>query len=86
MAQPTDEPATEKAKDLHYEKVEIEGITEAEVVYTDAEERALVRKLDFWILPVLMITYGLQLYVNPMSSPVTTLVSNSRAAAGTRHF
>jgi hypothetical protein len=66
MAQAIDEPATEKAKNLHYEKVEVEGITEAEVVYTDAEEKALVRKLDFWILPILMITYGLQLYVTPL--------------------
>ncbi len=49
-----EEPVTEKARDVHYETVDIEGITATEVVYTDAEEKALVRKLDFWILPILM--------------------------------
>ncbi|CAN6627539.1 allantoate permease [Trichomonascus vanleenenianus] len=31
----------------------------AEVTYTDQEERSLVRKLDFVIIPMMMVTYGL---------------------------
>jgi hypothetical protein len=56
---PGEEPAVEKAAGLHYETVDVPGV-ESEVIFTDKEEKSLVRRLDFWILPVLMISYGLQ--------------------------
>jgi hypothetical protein len=55
----TDEPVVEKPEGLHYESLEVPGAA-AEVVYTDTEMKQLVRRLDLWILPVLMISYGLQ--------------------------
>ncbi len=57
-----DNSNAEKAADgLHYETLEVPGVpTLTEVVYTDVEEKRLVRRLDFWILPILMISYGLQ--------------------------
>jgi hypothetical protein len=58
----SEEPNIEKATDgLHYETVDVPGVTTlTDVVYTDLEVKRLVRRLDFWILPILMISYGLQ--------------------------
>jgi hypothetical protein len=55
----TDEPVVEKPDGLHYETLEVPGAA-SEVEYTDPEMKQLVRRLDLWILPVLMISYGLQ--------------------------
>jgi hypothetical protein len=55
----TDEPVVEKPDGLHYEALEVPGAA-SEVVYTDTEMKQLVHRLDLWILPVLMISYGLQ--------------------------
>ena len=49
-----------RLKDVHYEMVDVEGVERGEVVYMDAEEKSVRRKLDFWIMPILMISYGLQ--------------------------
>ncbi|RFU27781.1 hypothetical protein B7463_g8564, partial [Scytalidium lignicola] len=43
----------EKSEDLYYDASE-------EIFYTNAEEKCLVRRLDIWLLPILMISYGLQ--------------------------
>ncbi|KAH8819381.1 major facilitator superfamily domain-containing protein [Xylogone sp. PMI_703] len=51
---------TEKSDGLQYESLRFPGIPAEDIVYTKAEERRLVRYLDFWILPVLMVSYGLQ--------------------------
>jgi hypothetical protein len=55
----TNEPVVEKPDGLHYDTLEVPGAA-SEVVYTDPEMKQLVRWLDLWILPVLMISYGLQ--------------------------
>ena len=53
------EPIVEKPNGLHHETLEVPG-AQSEVVYTDQDVKSLVRRLDLWILPILMITYGLQ--------------------------
>lgn len=50
----------EKPSGLHYTSLAVPGIASTDVVYTDSEERKLVRRLDLWLLPILMISYGLQ--------------------------
>ena len=55
-----EEPSVEKAEALHCETINVPGATPEEVVYTEEEANAIRRKLDFWIMPVLMISYGLQ--------------------------
>jgi hypothetical protein len=56
----TVEPATEKTEALHCEEIKVPGKESAEVVYTDDDFHRVGRKLDFWLMPVLMISYGLQ--------------------------
>jgi len=45
---------------IHVETINIASNPTREVVYTDREARRVLRKLDFWIMPVLMFSYGLQ--------------------------
>jgi hypothetical protein len=54
------EPETEKAQDLHCETVNTANGGPDEVVYTEDDANRVRRKLDFWIMPILMISYGLQ--------------------------
>lgn len=48
------------AEDIHVESVNIPGGPANDVAFTDRDAKRVRRKLDFWILPILMITYGLQ--------------------------
>ena len=45
---------------LHSETLEGVEVAAEEVVYTDEDERRVRRRLDWWIIPILIVTYGLQ--------------------------
>lgn len=47
-------------KAIHFETIDIPGIAAQEVTYTDHDETRLRRKLDFWLMPILMVSYALQ--------------------------
>ena len=50
----------QKESHLHCETLEGADVATEEVVYTDEDERRVRRRLDWWIIPVLIVTYGLQ--------------------------
>ena len=52
--------ADEKKPHIHLEHPEKSDTVSTNVFYTEKEEARVVRRLDLWIVPVLMITYGLQ--------------------------
>jgi hypothetical protein len=52
--------ADEKQAHIHLEHSETPNEELTNVVYTEKEEVRVRRHLDLWIVPVLMITYGLQ--------------------------
>lgn len=52
--------ADEKEPHIHLEHPEKSDTVPTNVFYTEKEEARVVRRLDLWIVPVLMITYGLQ--------------------------
>ena len=54
------EPVSEKNEALHCEEIKVPGKENAEVVYTDDDFNRVRRKLDLWLMPILMISYGLQ--------------------------
>lgn len=54
------DPQVEKAQDLHCELVDTSKGSPEEIVYTEEEATRVKRKLDLWIMPVLMISYALQ--------------------------
>jgi hypothetical protein len=45
---------------IYVETINVTSNLTKEVVYTDNEAKCVRRKLDFWIMPVLMLSYGLQ--------------------------
>lgn len=45
---------------LHIEDVKMSSKVNAEVVYSSDDFRRIRRKLDLWLMPVMMFTYGLQ--------------------------
>lgn len=47
-------------EESHVESVDIGGSLLEEVTYTESDAKAVRRKLDLWLMPVLMLTYGLQ--------------------------
>lgn len=50
----------EKVEALHCETVAVPGIQAEEVVYTEEDAQRVKRKLDLWIMPILMVSYALQ--------------------------
>ncbi len=52
--------AMEKDEHIHLESLNIPGQATEEVAYTDDDAKRVLRKLDFWIMPLMMIAYGLQ--------------------------
>jgi hypothetical protein len=50
----------EKNEALHCEEIKVPGKENEEIVYTDHDFHRVGRKLDFWLMSVLMISYGLQ--------------------------
>jgi hypothetical protein len=50
----------EKEPHVHLEHPEKSETAPSNAFYTLKEEARVVRRLDFWIVPVLMFTYGLQ--------------------------
>jgi hypothetical protein len=47
-------------EEVHVETINLANAPAQEVVFTDHESKLVRRKLDFWIMPILMISYGLQ--------------------------
>jgi hypothetical protein len=55
------EMANEKGKEsVHLETINVPGVETIKVAYTGHDAQRVRRKLDFWLMPILMITYGLQ--------------------------
>jgi hypothetical protein len=52
--------AKKSLEDIHVEAINLANAPGQEVVFTDHESKLVRRKLDFWIMPILMISYGLQ--------------------------
>jgi hypothetical protein len=66
-------PKPEEKQDLD----EIELAKERNEEFTPEEERRLVRKLDFWIFPLMMFTYSLQSYDKGIMSAATQFGFNT---------
>jgi hypothetical protein len=66
-------PKPEEKQDLD----EIELAKERNEEFTPEEERRLVRKLDFWIVPLMMFTYFLQSYDKGIMSAATQFGFNT---------
>jgi hypothetical protein len=46
--------------------------------WTDEEEKALLRRIDFRLMPILIATYGLQYYDKAMLAQAVSSTSSSR--------
>jgi hypothetical protein len=51
---------SEKEPHIHLEHPDTSDRVLTKVFYTEKEEARVRRRIDLWIVPVLMITYGLQ--------------------------
>ncbi len=50
----------EKDEHVHLETLNIPGQAVEEVAYTDDDAKRILRKIDWWLMPILMGSYALQ--------------------------
>ena len=50
----------------HDEAMKVLATYDGDLHWTDAEEKTLLRKIDFRLMPILILTYGLQYYDKAM--------------------
>jgi hypothetical protein len=58
MGSSTDDKSV--GEELHLETLNTSGVVIENVPFTDIEARHVRRRLDMWLMPILMISYALQ--------------------------